>query len=85
MANPLQMCHIAAMRTKSAVRQKRRRTTTVPVTTMEEIPILGERERAELLASLKEAEAQVKVGDFAEYDPKKLKDRMLRIYRAKKR
>jgi hypothetical protein len=73
------------MRTKSAVKQKGRRTTTVPVTTMEEIPILSERERAELLASLKDAQAQVKAGDFTEYDPKKLKDRMLRLYRAKKR
>ena len=73
------------MKTKSAVKQKGRRTTTVPVTTMEEIPVLGERERAELLASLKEAEAQIKAGDFTEYDPKTLKDRMLRLYRAKKR
>jgi hypothetical protein len=85
MANPEQECHIVAMRTKSAVKQKGRRTTTVPVTTMEEIPILGERERAELLASLKKAEAQIKAGDFTEHDPKTLKERMLRIYRAKKR
>jgi len=57
----------------------------VPVTTMEEIPVLSERERAELLASLKKAEAQIKAGNYIEYDPSKLKDRMLRIYRAKKR
>jgi hypothetical protein len=57
----------------------------VPVTTMEEIPVLGEQERADLLASLDEAQAQAQAGDFTEYDPKKLKERMLRIYRAKKR
>lgn len=73
------------MSTKSGAKQKRRRTTMVPVTTMEEIPVLGERERADLLASLEEAQAQIKAGEFTEYDPKKLKERMLRIYRAKKR
>jgi hypothetical protein len=57
----------------------------VPVTTMEEIPLLGERERADLLASLEQAQAQIKAGEFTGYDPKKLKERMLRIYRAKKR
>jgi hypothetical protein len=40
----------------STLRQKNRRTTLVPVTTMEEIPVLSAREKAELLASLKQAE-----------------------------
>jgi hypothetical protein len=57
----------------------------VPVTTMEEIPVLNERERDELLASLKEAEAQIKAGDYTDYDPKKFKDRLQRIYQGKKR
>jgi hypothetical protein len=35
-----------------------RYTGTAPVTTMEEIPVLSEQERDELLASLKEAEAR---------------------------
>ena len=57
----------------------------VPVTTMEEIPVLSEKERAELIARLKEAEARIKAGDYIEYDPKKFKDRLMRIYRGKKR
>jgi hypothetical protein len=70
---------------KSATEPKRRRTTLVPVTTMEEVPVLAEEERAELLASLEQAQTCVKGGDYTDYDPKKLKNRMLRIYRAKKR
>jgi hypothetical protein len=57
----------------------------VPVTTMEEIPLLSERERAELLASLKEAEAEIKAGKGIRYDSKKFKDRLIGIYRAAKR
>jgi hypothetical protein len=41
------------MNTKTTIRDKRR-TTMVPVTTMEEIPVLSEAERDELLKSLKE-------------------------------
>jgi hypothetical protein len=64
---------------------KRRRTTMVPVTTMEEIPVLTDEERAELLASLQEAEAQIKAGNYTEYDPKEFRDRFMRIYRGAKR
>ena len=73
------------MTTKAAAKRQRRRTAMVPVTTMEGIPVPDERERAELPAALKESEALIKAGDYAEYDPKKLKDRLLRIYRGKKR
>ena len=69
---------------KSATGPKRR-TTMVPVTTMEEIPVLDEHERAELLAQLKESQEQIKAGHYIVYDPKKFKERMMRIYRAKKR
>ena len=62
-----------------------RRTTTVPVTTMEEIPVLDSEEQAELLRSLKDAEADIRAGKGVEYDPKKFRDRLMRIYRGKKR
>jgi hypothetical protein len=48
------------MNNKTATRDNRRRTTTVPVTTMEEILVLSETEREELLTSLKAAEARAK-------------------------
>jgi len=67
------------MANKPAAKPKRRRTTMVPVTTMEEIPLLSERERAELLNSLKQAEARVRSGKGVVYDPKIFRDRLLRI------
>jgi len=57
----------------------------LPVTTMEEIPVLSETERAELLASLTEAEQRMASGKAVDYDPKSFKKRMLGIYRAAKR
>ena len=62
-----------------------RRTTMVPVTTMEEIPVLSDRERAELTTSLKEAEARINAGKAVDYEPKTFKDRLLAIYRRGKR
>jgi hypothetical protein len=73
------------MATKSATSRKRRRTTMVPVTTMEEMPVLNDVERAELLASLKQAEAEIEAGEAIDYDPKTFKDRLLGIYRRAKR
>jgi hypothetical protein len=73
------------MPTKNAAKDQRRRTTMVPVTTMEEIPVLSERERAELLASLKQAEKRVKAGKAVDYDPKAFKRRLIEIYRSGKR
>jgi hypothetical protein len=73
------------MSVKTAIKSKRRRTTMVPVTTIEEIPVLSEKERAALLAKLKQAEARIKAGKGADYDPKAFKDRLLRIYRGAKR
>jgi hypothetical protein len=57
----------------------------VPVTTMEEIPVLSDEERDALLASLKEAEAQIEAGRGIDYDSKRFKDRLLGIYRRAKR
>ena len=70
-----------AMNDETATTDKRRRTTMVPVTTMEEIPVLSETEREELLTSLKEAEARANAGQAADYDPKSFKDRLVGIYR----
>jgi hypothetical protein len=72
------------MNNKTATRDKRRRTTTVPVTTMEEIPVLSETERGELLTSLKEAEARAVAGEASDYDPATFKDRLIGIYRGGK-
>ena len=51
----------------------------VPVTTMEELPILSEEERAEMLASLKAAEARIAAGQCAEHDPETFVDRLMDV------
>ena len=62
-----------------------RRTTIVPVTTMEEIPVLSDKERAEFIDSLNEAERRMQGGDAIEYNSKTFKDRLVSIYRGGKR
>ena len=57
----------------------------VPVTTMEELPVLDDGERSELLEQLKRSERQIKSGHYGNYDPKAFKDRLVRIYRGRKR
>ena len=84
LSNPPPACYIGAM-ANTTTKAKRRRTTMVPVTTMEEIPVLADDERAALLASLNEAEAQIKAGKSVDYDPKTFKDRLVGIYRGSKR
>jgi hypothetical protein len=86
----LTSCYIALhhMKNRAATKpakSKRRRTTQVPVTTMEEIPILSARERAELLDSLEKAQARVRAGKGVDYDPATFKDRLIGIYRRGKR
>jgi hypothetical protein len=73
------------MTNKTAAKDKSRRTTSVPVTTMEGIPVLSDKERADLLASLKDADARAKAGKPVDYDPKMFKTRLLDIYRGAKR
>lgn len=70
---------------KTGPTQKRRRTTLAPVTTMEEIPVLDEADRAELIGSLKQAEAEIGAGKGADFDAKKFRDRLVGIYRGKRR
>lgn len=57
------------------------RTTMVPVTTMEEIPVLSGQERVELTTALEEAEARVEAGNAVDYEPKTFRDRLIGIYR----
>ncbi|MBV8568576.1 MAG: hypothetical protein JO366_13900 [Methylobacteriaceae bacterium] len=73
------------MTTKPAHDKVSRRTTTVPVTTMEEMPVLTPDERAELLRSLEEAEASIKAGEGVEYDPEELKAWLQATYRGDRR
>jgi hypothetical protein len=73
------------MRSKPVAGGNRRRTTMVPVTTMEEIPILSEEERAKLIASLKKAEAEIEAGKGIDFEPKKFRGRLIKIYRGGKR
>jgi hypothetical protein len=79
------MCYIVCMIAKTDTKHGRRQTTTVPVTTMEEIPVLSEKERADLQQSLKDAEARIKAGEGVDYDPETFKSRLLGIYRGSKR
>jgi hypothetical protein len=81
-------CYIGQMTNRTATKPakaKRRRTTQVPVTTMEEIPILSSQERAELLDSLEKAQARVRAGKALDYDPVAFKNRLIGIYRRGKR
>jgi hypothetical protein len=57
--------------------KNRRRTTMVPITTMEEIPVLSDGEREALLASLKQAEARVRAGQAIDYDARTFKERLI--------
>ena len=63
----------------AAADKKARRTARVPVTTMEEVPILSEEERAEMLASLKAAEARIAAGECVEHDPDTFVDRLMKV------
>jgi hypothetical protein len=71
------------MNSKTATGDESRRTA-APVATMEEMPVLSEQEREELLTSLKEAEARAEAGQAADYDPATFKDRLIGIYRGGK-
>jgi hypothetical protein len=59
-----------------------RRVTSVPVTTMEELPLLSDREEAELRRELAIAEDELKAGAGIAYEPKRFRERLLRIFRS---
>jgi hypothetical protein len=66
---------------KKAKLDPHRETMIVPVITMEEVPVLSERERAELLASLKQAEADVAAGKAKPFNREEFKRRFLAVCR----
>ena len=70
------LCYTDPMRTTE---NKARRTAMVPVTTMEEVPILSEEERAEILAVLKDAEARVASGECVEHAPDTFVDHLTEV------
>ena len=74
-----------ASETKTTAKGNSRRTTMVPVTTMEEIPVLSDQERLQLTASLEQAEARIKAGKAVDYYSKTFKERLISIYRRGKR
>lgn len=70
-------CYIDCMATRM---RPDRRTTTVPVTTMEEVPVLDDRERNELVASLRRAEAEIEDGKGVDHEPERFRSRLRRIF-----
>ena len=57
----------------------------VPVTTMEEIPVLSASERKEMLSTLEKAAKRIENGEGVDYDPRTFKQRLTRVYREAKR
>jgi hypothetical protein len=57
----------------------------VPVTTMEELPVLSGKEQAELRRALEAAERRIKAGKGIDYDQKTFRKRLTDIYRGAKR
>ena len=68
----------------SNVEHNSRRTTLMPVTIMEEVPVLTTEERAEFITSLEEAEASIKAGDFIEHDTESFRNWLFALYRDRK-
>ena len=48
--------------TKTAAQPEQRRTEMIPMLTMVEVPVLSETEKADMIASLKEAEDDIRAG-----------------------
>jgi len=66
-------------RMSSNARHTAPRTAMMPVTTMEEVQIPSDEERAEMLASLKAAEARIAAGDYVVHNPETFVDEMMAI------
>ena len=64
---------------------KQRQTPMVPMTTMEEIPVLADDERDELLGLLEDAQTEISSVEAVDYDPKSFKAGLTEIYRSPKR
>ncbi len=67
-----------------AVKPDFRRAVSMPVTTMEEVIVPDSAERADLLSSLKEAEAAIRLGTGVLHDPDIFVATMLEIRKAAK-
>lgn len=63
----------------------RRRTTMVPVTTMEEVPVLSAEDQGKLRAELEAAEARVAASEGVDYDRMAFRQRLIDVYRTNKR
>lgn len=66
------------------VSEKPQRTTLIPVTTMEEVAVLSSDGRAELVASLVEAERDIAEGYGALYDTEEMRRHFLRGFAGRK-
>src|SRR6202049_756080 len=66
---------------KKAALDPKRETLVVPVVTMEEVAVLSERERADLIASLKQADAEVAAGETKPFNREAFKNRFLAVCR----
>ena len=68
----------------TTVADKTPRTTLIPVTTMEEVPVLSNEQRAELVASLAEAEREIAEGRGAPYDSIEMRQHFMRGFEGRK-
>ena len=50
-----------------------------PLTTLEEAPLLTEDQRADMIKSLKEAEARIAAGRYVEHDPDAFVARLMEL------
>ena len=57
---------------KTAAKSGERTMEYVEITQAEEMPVLSPEEKAELIASIKESEAQIARGDFIELSPEEI-------------
>ena len=63
----------------SGAHLKPHRTARLPVTTIEELPLLTEAERTDLIISLQEAQECATSGQYIEHDPDTFVDQLLEI------
>jgi hypothetical protein len=66
LARQKEVCYTSGMNTTFDNKPK---TVFMPVTTMEEVPVLRAADRAELIASIRQAEADIGYGAFALHNP----------------
>ena len=77
LAGIAEICYKVLMSTTAA--RKNRRTAMVPITTMEEVVILSEVERADMIATLRAAEQRIASGDSIEHNSETFVDELMAI------